>query len=65
MQRDSVESALARIGEAGPFALALRMRRFLRFAVEPPLVRADPVFLPLHGMPAVESLLARIFHQGE
>lgn len=29
------------------------------------LVRADPVFLPLHGMPAFETLLARIFHQGE
>ena len=34
MQRDSVEAALARIEESKPFALSLRMRRFLRFAVE-------------------------------
>jgi TolB-like protein/Flp pilus assembly protein TadD len=34
MQRDSVEEALARIEVSKPFALSLRMRRFLRFAVE-------------------------------
>ena len=34
MQRDSVEAALARIEGSKPFALSLRMRRFLRFAVE-------------------------------